>query len=89
MLKVRLKFLNMLQDKIASELNLPENKTDLKVLEGEMGDVDEILAEEGDKIKEEEDAKRKELIQGFQQYKIKVQGTGVESNILTSLFFLS
>ena len=79
----------MLQEKIASELNLPENKTDLKVLEGEMGDVDEILAEEGDKIKEEEDAKRKELIQGFQQYKIKVQGTGVESNILTSLFFLS
>ena len=78
--KIHSEFKNILQVKIASELNLPENKTDLKVVEGEMGDVDEILEEEGEKIKEEEDAKRKELIQGFQQYKIKVQNTCVITN---------
>jgi hypothetical protein len=51
---------------------MPESKTDLKVYEDEEGDIDEVLDEEADKIKEDQNQQRKDLLEHFQQYKIKV-----------------
>ena len=53
-------------------MNLPEQKSSMEVLENEEGDIENILDEEAEKIREKEKKEKQELIAQLQDYKIKV-----------------
>ena len=76
MTKTRLTFGSTLycyfQNRVAGELNLSEKK-DLEIREGEEGDIDMVLDEEGAKIQEQENATKAQLENELKQYRIKVR----------------
>ena len=62
----------MIQKRIEGDLKLTEKK-DLNIEQGEEGDIDVVLDQEGKKIEEEHNATKAQLELELKQYRIKVR----------------
>ena len=64
----------VIQNEVAATMNVDDRKTEgLNIVEDGEGDVDMILDEEGEKIKEQEKIEKSKLEKELQQYRIKVK----------------